>query len=71
MWDWRITQRDSLFAITDYSRTTAGCIRAVTESAACDEQAIRGQASSPSHLARNAAVFQCAAGVRSRPGSSR
>jgi micrococcal nuclease len=37
-WDWRMTQRDSLFFITDYSHaTTAGCIRAIHESAAFDD----------------------------------
>ena len=37
-WDWRISQRDSLFFVTDYSNaSTAGCMRAVRETAAFDE----------------------------------
>ena len=37
-WEWRISRRDSSFFVTDYSNTsTAGCMRAVRETAAFDE----------------------------------
>jgi micrococcal nuclease len=37
-WDWRMTQRDSMFFVSDYSNaTTAGCIRESREFASFDE----------------------------------
>lgn len=37
-WDWRMTQRDSLFFVSDYSNaSTAGCIREISQSISFDE----------------------------------
>lgn len=37
-WDWRMTQRDSLFFVSDYSNASAaGCMKAITETVAFDE----------------------------------
>ena len=37
-WDWRMSQRDSMFFVSDYSNaTTAGCIRESREVASFDE----------------------------------
>jgi endonuclease YncB( thermonuclease family) len=37
-WDWRLSQRDSMHFITDYSTaSTAGCIRQVSETSLFDE----------------------------------
>jgi endonuclease YncB( thermonuclease family) len=37
-WDWRMSQRDSLFFVTDYSTTTAAaCIREIGRTAPLDD----------------------------------
>ena len=37
-WDWRMTQLDSLFFVSDYSNASAaGCMKAITETVAFDE----------------------------------
>jgi micrococcal nuclease len=37
-WDWRMTQRDSLHFVSDYSNaSTAGCIRTISETPTFDE----------------------------------
>ena len=37
-WDWRISQRDSLFFVSDYSNASAaGCIREISQSIGFDE----------------------------------
>ncbi|HEU4516753.1 MAG TPA: thermonuclease family protein [Steroidobacteraceae bacterium] len=37
-WDWRTSQRDSLFFVTDYSNaTTAGCMRATSDTPVFDD----------------------------------